>query len=227
MVALLAKDPDRSKLLKKPDFGSEYQHWYSQALRVVEQLLPDRYNEFRALHKDERRKRLDIETYGIADYIGGYAPISFTREASSNRALACFRQQIDIVRTAKARLDSILTDIGRTVHGKILDDELEEAKNLLANTHVRSAGVIAGVALEGHLKKLIADHKVPFRKKAMLSNLNDTLRDAGVYDIPQWRRIQHLTDVRNICGHKDQREPKREEVEDLISEASKIIKTLF
>jgi hypothetical protein len=94
MVALLAKDPDRSKLLKKPDFGSEYQHWYSQALRVVEQLLPDRYNEFRALHKDERRKRLDIETYGIADYIGGYAPISFTREASSNRALACFRQQI-------------------------------------------------------------------------------------------------------------------------------------
>lgn len=74
---------------------------------------------------------------------------------------------------------------------------------------------------------MISDHKVTFRKKAMLSNLNEALKDAGVYDVPQWRRIQHLTDVRNLCGHKAEREPKREEVEDLVNETAKIVKTLF
>jgi hypothetical protein len=227
IAEILADDPDRAKLLKRPNFGNEYQDWYSQAIRVVEQLLPDRYNEFRALYKDERRKTLDIETFGIADYIGGYAPVTFARGTAADRALACFRQQVAIVNTAKARLDSVLTDIGRTVHGEILDDELDEARKLLADGYLRPAGVVAGVALEGHLKKLIADHKVPFRKKALLSNLNEALKDAGVYDVPQWRRIQHLADLRNLCGHKSEREPKREEVEDLIDETAKIIKTLF
>jgi hypothetical protein len=68
------------------------------------------------------------------------------------------------------------------LYAEILDEELDEARNLLRDGHIRSAGVVAGVALEGHLKKLIADHKVPFRKKAMLSNLKEALKDAGVYD---------------------------------------------
>lgn len=227
MADMLAKDPDRAKLLKKPNFGNEYQSWYSQALRLVEQLLPDRYNEFRALYKDERRKALDIETFGVADYIGGYAPISFNRGTSEDRALTCFRQQVDIAKTAELRLDSFLTDLGRTVHSEILDSELTDAGSLLSDGYIRAAGVVAGVALESHLKKLIADHKVSFRKKALLSNMNDALKDAGVYDVPQWRRIQHLTDVRNLCGHKAEREPKKEEVEDLIKETAKTVKILF
>jgi hypothetical protein len=223
----LADNPERDELLKEPNFGSEYQAWYSQALPVVEQLLPDRYAEFRALYKDERRKTLDIETFGVADYIGGYSPTNFRSNTSLNRASTCLSQQVAIVGTAKARLDSVLADIGRALYAEILDDEIDEARALLRDGHIRSAGVIAGVALEGHLKKLIKDHKVSFRKKAQLSNLNEALKDAGVYDIPQWRRIQHLTDVRNLCGHKNEREPKREEVDDLIAETAKVIKTLF
>jgi hypothetical protein len=224
---LVAEDPDRAKLLKKPNFGAEYQPWYSQALRLVEQLLPDRYAEFRALYKDERRKTLDIETYGVADYIGNYAPVNFRPGSSSERALNCFKRQIDIASTAENRLDSFLTDLGRAVHGELLDEELVGARKLLADGSVRAAGVIAGVALEAHLKKLVADHGVSFRKKAMLSNLNEALKDAGVYDIPQWRRIQHLTDIRNLCGHSSEREPKPDEVEDLITETARIVKTLF
>ncbi|HEY5214874.1 MAG TPA: hypothetical protein VIJ38_17815 [Acidobacteriaceae bacterium] len=227
LADMMAKDPNRDKLLKKPDFGCEYQSWYSKALRVVEQLLPDRYNEFRALYKDERRKTLDIETYGIADYIGNYAPVSFRQGASAERALNCFRRQIDIVSTAEIRLDSFLADLGRALHSELLDEELVDARKLLADGNIRAAGVVAGVALEAHLKKLISDHSVSFRKKAMLSNLNEALKDANVYDVPQWRRIQHLTDVRNLCGHKGEREPKHEEVEDLITETTKIVKTLF
>ena len=81
--------------------------------------------------------------------------------------------------------------------------------------------------LEGHLKKLIEDHKVAFRKTATLSNLNDALKNAGVYDAPQWRQVQYLTDIRNYCGHKKEREPTVVEVEGLIEEVTKLVKTLF
>lgn len=61
----------------------------------------------------------------------------------------------------------------------------------------------------------------------MLSNLNDALKEAGVYDAPQWRQIQYLTDIRNLCGHKSDRAPERAEVETLINEVAKIVKNLF
>jgi hypothetical protein len=227
MMEWLDKDPEREQLLKKPYFESEYQSWYSPALRVVEQLLPDRYNEFRDLYKNERRKKLDYETYRIADYISGILPYGFEASRAAGIATRCLGMQVAILSTADARFDSVLTDIGRALHAEILDDELDAAKNLLIASHIRSAGVVAGVALEGHLKKLIADHKVPFRKKAMLSNLNDALKDAGIYDGPQWRQIQYLTDIRNLCGHKSGREPERTEVDALINEVARIVKNLF
>jgi hypothetical protein len=217
-------------LLKNPDFPSEYQSWYSPALRVVQQLLPDRYSEFCDLYKPSRRKETDIETYGIADYIGKLRILRYDgKEAFDARliALSKFNQQIAIVGTAEGRLDSVLSDISRTLHAEILDNELDAARNLLAASHLRSAGVVAGVVLEGHLKKLIQDHAVTFRKKAMLSNMNDALKEAGVYDAAQWRQIQYLTDIRNLCGHKNERDPSREEVDSLISGVAKITKTLF
>ena len=226
-----ALDTAFNSMLAEHVFSSEYQDWYPLALRVVEQLLPDRYAEFKEFYRVNRRKEIDVETYGIADYIAG---IRITRGYDSKPvfnaasvAITKFSQQIAILRTAQDRLDSVLNDIGQTLHAEILDDELDAARNLLAASHLRSAGVVAGVVLEGHLKKLVSDHKVTFRKKPMLSNLNDALKEAGVYDAPQWRKIQYLTDIRNICGHKNERDPERDEVADLIEGVAKITKTLF
>lgn len=227
LTAVLENDPDRKDLLTKPKFVEEYQGWYSPALRVVEQLLPDRYSEFRDLYSVERRKETILSNFGIADYISGVRPRSVSEDSAINRALSCFDRQIAILRTASSRLDSVLTDIGRTLQAEILDNELEAAKGLLSASHVRAAGVVGGVVLEGHLKKLIADHRVPFKKKALLSNLNEALKDANVYDAPQWRKIQYLTDIRNLCGHRNDRDPERDEVDTLITEVEKIVKTLF
>jgi hypothetical protein len=218
------------RLVRRPDFNSEYQSWYSPALRVVQQLLPDRHSEFCELYKASRRKEIDVETYGIADYIAGIHITQYDgKEVFNSRSVALgkFNQQIAIVQTAEARLDSVLTDISRTLRAEILDNELGAARNLLEASHIRSAGVVAGVVLEGHLKKLIEDHGVTFRKMPMLGNLNDALKQAGVYDAAQWREIQYLADVRNLCGHKKQREPERNEVESLINGVAKITKTLF
>jgi hypothetical protein len=106
------------QLLKTPDFKTEYQAWYSPALRVVQQLLPDRYDEFRELYKPARRKEIDAENYGVADFIAGIRIVrGFNNEevfSSRSAALGKFGHQIAIIQTAEGRLDSALTDIGRT-----------------------------------------------------------------------------------------------------------------
>lgn len=210
-------------------FASDYQRWYSTALPVVEQLLPDRYSEFRDLHRLERRKEIDVTTYTISDYIRG---ITLSRGDiplfdHQTVGLSRFKEQVEILRSAESRLDSLLADIKGVLEADLFDDELDAAKDLLKAKHLRSAGIVAGVVLERHLKRLLANHGVTLRKRPQLGNLNEALKAANVYDVPQWRHIQRLTDLRNICGHDDEREPTPEEVQELIEGTEKIVTTVF
>jgi hypothetical protein len=45
--------------------------------------------------------------------------------------------------------------------------------------------------------------------------------------MPTWRFIQHLADLRNLCDHKKKRDPKTEDIDELIEGVEKITKTLF
>lgn len=45
--------------------------------------------------------------------------------------------------------------------------------------------------------------------------------------MPTWRKIQHLGDIRNLCDHNKDREPKNEEVEELIAGVETVIKTVY
>lgn len=93
---------------------------------------------------------------------------------------------------------------------------------------IRGAGAVAGVVLEGHLQRVATNHQISISKKApTISDLNDPLKSAGVYDIPTWRKVQHLADIRNLCDHKKEREPTKNEVEELISGVGAIVKTVY
>jgi hypothetical protein len=213
-------------------FGPEYQSWYSQALRVVEQLLPDRLQEFRDLYRpDKQPKALHILTYAITDYIHGTTiRDGFGNEEFSSHGIAMtrFGDQISILASAQARLDSLLTDIEGTLEATLLDDELKAAEGLLKAKYLRSAGIVAGVVLERHLKTLLTSHGLSLgRKKSQIGNLNDALKDGGVIDVPRWREIQHLADIRNLCGHDAEREPTSDEVSELIRSTEKIVATVF
>ena len=48
-----------------------------------------------------------------------------------------------------------------------------------------------------------------------------------VLDIPTWRFLQHLTDIRNLCDHKLDREPTSEDVIGLLDGVKKAIKTIY
>jgi hypothetical protein len=217
-----------------PDFSQEYQRWYSEAKAVVRQLLPDRLEDFASHYEKSRtRKALTFENYKIEDYLQGLTvsnPNTFpaTRIVGPEAAIPQFRQQLAILNSAAARFESSLFEIRQLVQADLLDSDLEEAEFLAKNKFTRAGGALAGVSLEKHLSQVCNNHGVKLPKKdPTIAELNDALQTANVYDIPQWRAVQHLADLRNLCDHNKTREPTSDEVNELIDGVKKITKTLF
>lgn len=213
----------------KADSGTtiafEYQDWYSKALPVIRQLLPERYAEFQEQYKLENRKALTPLTYVISDYLIG---ISTTSIDSWAAFFTRFQNQIAILKSASARMDSLLADIRGVLQAELFDDELSVATELRKKNHLRAAGAVAGVVLEEHLKHLASKHPIKISKSdPTIAYLNDLLKDASIYDVPTWRFIQRLGDIRNLCVHSKERDPTSTEVEELIAGTEKIIKTVF
>jgi len=53
------------------------------------------------------------------------------------------------------------------------------------------------------------------------------LKFSTVLDTNNWRFIQFLGDIRNICDHNKNVEPTTEQVKDLLDGVEKVIKTIF
>jgi len=129
---------------------------------------------------------------------------------------------------SKARFESSLFDIRQLVQADLFDSELDAAKELIKHKFTRAAGALAGVVLERHLAQVCDNHDVKVAKKAPgISDLNNALREVDVIDVPQWRFIQHLADIRNLCDHSKEAEPTSDQVDDLVTGVMKLVKTLF
>jgi hypothetical protein len=143
-------------------------------------------------------------------------------------AVRRFRTQLSILKAVGSRFDSSLFDIRQLVQADLFDSELEAATELVRHGFVRPAGALAGVVLEKHLAQVLVNHKLATQKKnPTISDFNDKLKSGGVIDVPTWRGIQRLGDLRNLCDHNKDREPTKEEVTELIDGIDKITKTLF
>ena len=218
---------------KLVDFNNEYEKWYSEALEVIKQILPSRYEDFKRLYKDEKRKNKDIDylTYTISDYMIGLRTTRGLAEivvVDTKAAIPKFQQQVKILKSAERRFESSLFEIKQLLQADLFDSEIDTARELLKNGYIRAAGAVAGVVLEKHLQQVSISHNVTIKaKNPNISDYNDALKEAQVIDVPTWRFIQHLADLRNLCDHKKQREPKPEEIEDIISGIDKVSKTVF
>ncbi len=217
------------KELKLPLFKQEYERWYSVSMQVIKQILPDRLDDFVKQYKNEKRKQTDYLTYTISDYmIGLKVTRSFETVVDHKAAAPKFERQLSILKSAEERFENSLFDIRQVLQADIFDDELESARELLKRGFIRGAGAIAGVVLEKHLSQICQNHKIKIRKKdPSINDYNQALKDNDAIDVPTWRFIQHLGDIRNLCDHKKDRDPKSEEVSDLIEGIAKINKTVF
>lgn len=215
------------------EFRNGYQRWYSEAHEVVKQILPSRLPEFEQLYKgDGKRKELNVATYTIQDWLLGVrSAVNYREEKIFNEiasALMRFQNQVQILKSTRSRFESTLFEIKQILQADIFDSELEAARELCKKGFLRAAGAVAGVVLEKHLAQVCGNHNIAVKKKdPTIGDLNDALKNSGVMDVPDWRFIQRLGDLRNLCDHNKQREPKKEEVEELVAGVEKVTKTLF
>lgn len=215
-----------------PDFSEKYQLWYSEALVIIKFFLPDRLNDFIKLYeKPKGRKEIKYGNYVIEDYLQG---LTVTRGwekekvVSPEAAIPQFQQQLNILKSVKRKFESSLFDIKQLVQADLFDSELDAARELNKKGFTRGAGAIAGVVLEGHLAQLCENHKIKVRKKnPTINDFNQLLKDNNVIEMKDWRFIQHLADLRNLCDHKKKKEPTKEDIKELINGVEKIAKTIF
>ena len=215
-------------LADRLNFSTKFQTAYTQALRVVETLAKDRYSEFRTLYEiDPRRKVVNSASYSVQDFTMGRVPGKFSDGTYAFRHLSVVQNRIAaqyaILQSLYSRIDDILSNMSIHVAMELQDAELKAAEQLL-RVRPRASGALAGVVLERHLQNVAEIRKVSVAKKnPTISDLNDPMKEAGVYDLPQWRRIQHLADLRNLCCHQKEREPTKDEARDLISGTQSVI----
>ena len=215
---------------EKQNFPYDYQSWYTKSLRVVEILAPDRYVEFKSYYEiDPKRKNLGYGTYVIQDFLKGVAPAAYdlrdfdTHQQTVQNAF----NQLTILNSLRERCDSLLANIDTEILSEIQDAELETAKKL-SKISLRAAGSLVGVVIENHLQKVAKNHGIKSQKKnPTISDFNDPLKNKGVFDTPTWRKVSYLSDIRNICSHKKDVEPTKEQINELIEGANWLIKNTF
>jgi hypothetical protein len=229
-MELLKKVEEAIKLI--PSFKNTYQSWYTEAKALVRQLIPDRVQDFASHYERPKiRKSITRENYVIEDYLKGLAatqgPLN-ERVVGPESAHPQFQQQLEIARSAKQRFESSLFDIRQLVQADLFDSELDAAEELAKKKFTRAAGAIAGVVLEHHLAQVCENHKITITKKnPTIFDLNELLKAANVIETADWRFVQHLADIRNLCDHSKASDPTVEQVNDLIAGVKKMSKTLF
>jgi hypothetical protein len=225
------EEKGKTILKKLPNFKTGYEAWYSESVALLRQLLPDRVLNFIALYeKPKSRRSVEYGNYVMQDYLQGMTvrnPYTDEVKLDPSAAVVQFEQQIAILKASKRRFVSSLYEIRQLVQADLFDSEIETARELLKNKFFRPAGAVAGVVLEKHLRQVCDNHKIKINKKnPNISDLNELLKTGSVIEIPQWRHISMLADIRNLCDHHKQTEPSAEQVADLINGVDKVIKTI-
>lgn len=194
----------------------KYETWYSLSFRLISRVLPERKDDFRVLYKSPDESVTDIYYYLTRGEIRHADQVA-------NR----LQNQIALLCAAQAALSSVLMDLRATLQANLFDSELDTASSLLKDGLLRPAGVVGGVVLERHLMSVCDNHGLPVGKNVTISKLNEALKKAGVLEVPDWRHIQLLGDLRNKCSHQKENDPTSEDVTDLIEGVAKVIKKVF
>ena len=206
-------------------FLANYEKWYTSSLILVSKMLPQRFQDFKDLYINQKRKKLTSATYTISDALRGIG--SKNSNISISDAALPLHQQKEIVESCGMMLDSHIYNMQTLLQADIFDSEIESAKHLLKRGFLRAAGAICGVVIEKHFCDVCNNHNITITKKnPTIADYNDKLKD-NVYDTIEWRRIQRLGDLRNLCDHNKDREPTNSEVEELIVGTERVIKTIF
>lgn len=220
---------ERKEEIENCVFKGDYNGWYNESIALISQLIPDRLEDFKSYYRFNKRNDITNLTYTISDYLLG-VEVSKNGKivVSRTNALFVFQQQFYIVESLKERFESSLYNIKQLLQADVFDSEIDSARELCKKGFYRAAGAICGVVIEKHLSEVCTQHQIKVTKKNPgINDYNELLKSNNAIDIPAWRNIQRLADLRNMCDHHKDIEPTKDNIEELIAGTDKILKTIF
>lgn len=204
-----------------------YQAWYTQAVKLVNTFAPERVDDFLRAYRRPKGANAVFQHYSIEDYLNLGGMIQGSDELKSAAFTIRIQTQLGILKGAVQNAENSIGNLRGVLQADLLDSEILKCRELLKFGYLRPAGVLAGVVLETYLADVCLRYSLKLAKKDPSINDYATALQAGnVIDTILWRKIQSLADIRNLCGHKKEREPTKEEVLELVSGIERIIKSL-
>lgn len=182
-------EPKREEIphVKLPlSFAQHYQVWYTGCRTLVAANMPDRLDELVSTYDEYLAKFIKYEN--MAHY----------QQLTAVRQIALIQALVDAV---PQHLEIQLHNIDLLLAQSYVRDQLSEAQVLLDAGYTRSAGALAGVLLERHLKLLCDSQQppIPYNPKDGIGTLNTLLQKQSVYDKAQETRVDLMRQVRNKC----------------------------
>ena len=192
----------KSEDLDPRDVNERYQVWYSQTLRLVEGVLPERRREFEGYYRSDQASLDQPAT--IAAILGS---LSGSRASGEKREALAGLFDRGLERGTFLRLFGMQLAILASAVPVLLpkerrpDRDLQAARALASKGHRRAAGVVASLVLERHLSKVAQRHDLDLPKSgsSSLTRLKRSLRKAGVCGAARSRRIARLAKLSNAC----------------------------
>ncbi|OHD60555.1 MAG: hypothetical protein A2014_08500 [Spirochaetes bacterium GWF1_49_6] len=200
-------------------FREKYEIWYSEALYLIIAVLPERTEDFKKYYDSRTGNSLKKSITYIPTEFSSFENIPDQVDV----ARALFISQVGIVKSANKRFESSLFQIKEVLQADLFNSELEAAKELNSKGFTRGAGAMAGVVLEKHLKIICQHHKIKIVKKnSSINDYNQLLKDNAIIDTSNWRFIQRLGDLRNLCDHNKEKEPQKDDINELIQGTGRV-----
>lgn len=199
---------------------SSYENWYNKALPLISDYLPDRKEDFKHRYRDVR-SCLELDLGYIKDEeITGETTLKM-------RIQKGVMFQADLLKSIRGRIETQRLKATEKVSKDIVSDEVQKARGLFDDDHIRAAGVIAGVAIERHLITLCesSPQEIKFGYMDGITTLAQTLSDAGEITDDEQRLLEYLAGIRNKCSHASDEEPEKTEVERMLDETNDFIRS--
>lgn len=121
-----------------------------------------------------------------------------------------------------------LKSIRSLVHAELFDDELEQARQLLASGYAVAAAVVARVVLETTLRTLCSDRNIPVKtsdgKPVKLDKMNADVAKAGVYNVLVQKQVTWLADIGNKAAHGQTDGFKDADVTDMMTQVERFVR---
>lgn len=201
-------------------------------IQQIEKLMKE-FEGFRSRSQHTDCSDVMSETEAVDLATRGYAAIervvgadsAFWRRAEEIRSEKTYEQLkvvrlVGVLKALSADLKSgYLRTFEELIHGELFGDFLEMARHLLESGYKDAAAVIAGSALEAHLRQLakrtgvnveVSTSKGVQPKKA--DQLNSDLAKAAAYSRLDQKNVTAWLDLRNKAAHGQYSEYKAEQV---------------